>query len=182
VIEGKTIALRCLEQDDLPLVAQWRNQQEIRRSFFHKALIPLSGQRKWYERYLDKGTDQIFVAVTVPDGRPVGMIGLYRIDPLNHKAELGSTIVGDRSQWGKGLGSEMISLLLDYAFTDLNLNRVYAYAIDYNQASVKAKLKCGFTIEGTMREDHYTNGRYHDVYLLGITRADWEKRAASVDG
>lgn len=168
---GSKIALRPLEEEDLPYLVQWRNQDRVRRSFFHKGLLSHAGQRMWFERYLQDPSREIMIAVSLHEGNPVGMIGLYHIDHRNHKAEVGMTIVGDPSVWGQGIGTEMLELLKDYAFCDLNLNRLYAYAIDTNQASVRMKLKCGFQLEGTLREDHYDQGVYHDVYLLAITRS-----------
>lgn len=174
MISGKTIELRCLEHDDLSRIVEWRNQKEIRRFFFNKSLISISSQKKWFERYLEDPSKEIFIAVSKQADKPIGMIGLYQIDSNDHKAEIGSTMVGDPSMWGKGMAAEMIGLVLEYAFVDLNLNRIYAYAVDYNIGSVRVKEKCGFQLEGTLRQDHYANGRFYDVQILGITRGDWE--------
>lgn len=176
MLHGPSIVLRCLEEYDLPLIARWRNQKDVRRYFFDKSLLPISGQKKWFERYLDDRSREIFVAVHKEQNMPVGMIGLYRIDNKNRKAEIGSTMIGERTMRGKGAAAEMMRLLLDYAFADLGLNRLYAYAIDYNTASVKLKLHCGFQREGILHQDHYADGRFYDVYLLAITRDDWEKQ------
>lgn len=173
MLEGQRINLRALEAEDLPLVAEWRNQQEIRRAFFNKSLLAASGQRKWYDRLLDDRSKQFFVSTERGSGKPVGMISLVDIDYVNQKAEIGTTIVGDRSMWGKGIASEMIGVALCYAFEDLGLNRVYAYAIDTNIGSIRAKEKSGFLVEGTLREHHYSNGVYHDVVIFGITRKQW---------
>jgi RimJ/RimL family protein N-acetyltransferase len=170
MIIGSAIDLRCLESDDLALIAGWRNQASVRRHFFEKQMIPVSGQRAWYERYLKDPTRQVFIAMD-KSGAPVGMIGLYRISERDRSAEIGSTIVVHRE---RGIGTEMIRLLVDYAFIDLNMNRVYAYAVEHNEASVKAKLKCGFQKEGVLREAHYANGAFHHVVLLGIIRSDWQ--------
>jgi RimJ/RimL family protein N-acetyltransferase len=175
MIVGRAIDLRCLEVDDLALIAGWRNQEDVRRHFFDKSMIPVSGQRNWYERYLKDPTRQVFIAVD-KSGAPVGMIGLYRISERDRNAEIGSTIVVPRE---RGIGTEMIRLLVDYAFIDLNMNRVYAYAIQDNEASVKAKLKCGFQLEGVLREAHYANGTFQHVVLLGIVRSDWQRLSAS---
>jgi RimJ/RimL family protein N-acetyltransferase len=176
MLEGTRIALRPLEESDLPMVTRWRNRKDIRRYFFDKSLLSLSGQKAWFESYLTHSDRKIFIAVLLETGEPVGMIGLYRIDVNNRKAEIGSTIVGDPRLWGKGIAREMIRLLLDHAFTDLNLNRIYAYAMTHNQGSIRSKLKCGFLQEGLLRQDHYMDGRFVDVLLFGITRQDWESQ------
>lgn len=176
MLSSSRLVLRCLERQDLELIARWRNRPEIRTMFFHKQLISLSRQAAWYERYAGDSSKELFIAELKGNGEPIGMIGLSHIDLSNRKAEVGNTMIGDPQEWGKGYGVEMLNCLLEYCFTDLGLNRVYAYAIDINQASVKTKQKCGFLVEGTLREDHYMNGRYHDVYIMGLTRGDWMKR------
>jgi RimJ/RimL family protein N-acetyltransferase len=176
MLDGRSIELRCLEFEDLPQVVKWRNQRDIRKFFFEKALISISGQKAWFERYLEDRARAIFIAVSKKSGKPVGMIGLYNIDLMNHKAEIGSTMVGDPFMWGKGIAVEMVELLLRYAFEDLSLNRIYAYAIDFNLGSIRVKEKCGFQLEGTLNQDHYVNGKFHDVKLFGITRERWENR------
>lgn len=174
MIVGTRVDLRGLEADDLPLLVRWRNAADVRRSFFDKSLISVSAQARWYERYLSDPERQIFIAAAKEDGRPIGMIGLYRINHRDRNAEIGSTMIGDRSRRGEGLGGEMVRLLLDYAFVDLGLHRIYAYAIDTNQASVKVKLSCGFRREGLLREAHWADGAYRDVIVLGMTRSDWD--------
>jgi RimJ/RimL family protein N-acetyltransferase len=176
MLEGKTIELRCLELEHLDRIVEWRNHRDIRKSFFNKALISISGQKAWFDRYLVDPDRAIFIAVSKQSGKPVGMIGLYHIDQMNHKAEIGSTMVGDPSMWGRGIAVEMVELLIRYGFEDLNLNRIYAYAIDFNLGSIRVKEKCGFLHEGTLKQDHYANGKFYDVKLLGITRGDWEDR------
>lgn len=173
MIEGKNIYLRMLEEEDLGLVMMWRNQPHIRKYFFDKSLLSMSGQKMWHERYVADSARQIFIAVEKESKDPAGMIGLYDIDKHNHKAELGSTMVGNKNMQGKGLATEMVELLLDYAFADLNMNRIYAYVLDYNQASIRVKEKCGFIREGTLKEDHYANGKFCNVHLYGITRSRW---------
>jgi RimJ/RimL family protein N-acetyltransferase len=176
MMEGKRIDLRSLEETDLNIITAWRNQKEVRRSFFIASLLSYSGQKGWFEQYLQDRTSEIFIAVCKAEEKPVGMIGLYQIDHRNHHAEMGSTMVGDLSMWGQGIGTEMMAVLLDYAFADLGLQRVYAYALASNLRSIRAKEKCGFQREGVLREAYYGQGCFQDIVLVGITRGDWQQR------
>lgn len=178
MLEGRQINLKCLEENHLDFVAEWRNQKDIRRFFFDKSLVSSAAQQRWFERYLQDTTRQIFVAVSRQTKKPVGMIGLYQIDHKDQKAEIGSTMIAERSMQGKGLAAEMVQIVLTYAFEDVNLNRIYAYAVDYNVASIRVKEKCGFRLEGTLREGHYANGRFHDVLLYAITRKEWGNQSS----
>ena len=141
MLEGATVYLRALEAEDLPIVAAWRNQEEIRRSFFNKSLIAFSGQKKWYDRLLDDRSKQFFAVVSKETAKPIGLVSLVDIDYVNQRAELGTTIVGDRSMWGKGIATEMIGVGLQYAFTDLGLHRLYGFAIGSNIGSIRSLRK-----------------------------------------
>lgn len=176
--EGDRIRLTPLEQEDLPLIVEWRNQPSVRRCFFDKSIISRSGQEEWFRRYLADPSRQIFIARLKEKGEAVGMIGFYAIDMAHHNAEIGSTIVAGNAARGQGYGTEMVRAMLEYGFRDLNLHRIYAYAIDGNLASVRVKQKCGFRIEGHLRGAHYCEGVYRDVVLLSILRDEWKAAAA----
>lgn len=174
MLEGDRINLTPLEHEDLPLIVEWRNQPSVRRWFFDKSLISRSAQEEWYRRYLADPRRQMFVARLKESGDPVGVIGFSAIDAANRSAEIGSTIVAGAAR-GHGYGAEMVRAMLEYGFRDLNLHRIYAYAIGRNAASIRVKQKCGFRIEGVLREAHYCDGAYADVVLLAILRAEWEE-------
>lgn len=176
MLMGERIVLRPLEEGDLPSVARWRNDPRIRTAFFNKMVVSVSGQKRWYEHVVADRTKQYFVSELRDGTKPIGLISLVDIDFMNRKAELGTTIVGEQNMWGKGIASEMIGLLLHYAFQDLSLNKIYAYAIDENVGSIRAKEKSGFKVEGLLREHHVYEGRYTDVFFFGITRDDWSKQ------
>jgi len=55
----------------------------------------------------------------------------------------------------------------------LNLNRISAGMVGENVASKRLFEKVGFTLEGTLREAFYLNGKYHDCYRYGILRKDY---------
>lgn len=173
MLAGERITLSLVETEDLPYIVEWRNQCGIRRQFFDKTLISHSGQTVWYEHYLRDNTRQLFIAKQRSDGSRVGMIGLSSIDIAHHKAEVGSTIIGSRQAWGQGLGSEMVRIVLEYAFSDLNMNRLYAYALQHNAGSIRVKEKCGFRVEGVLRGAHCENGTFSDIVIMGVLRREW---------
>ncbi len=166
------MTLMLLEDEDTHYIVSWRNQSEIRRQFFDKSFISFSGQREWFNTLISDNRRQVFLARLKQGGEPIGLIGLYDIDRVNHKAELGSIIIGEKKLWNQGFASEMIATLLDYAFTDLSINRIYAYAVAYNQGSIRALQKSGLQIEGTLREALVYDGRFHNVILMGMVRSD----------
>ena len=90
----------------------------------------------------------------------------------NSCAEVGYSL--SRAYWNKGIMTEALGAVLQNAFYDLRLNRVEAIHEVRNPASGAVMRKCGMRYEGRLREKLYNKGRYVDVDLYAITRADYK--------
>jgi diamine N-acetyltransferase len=100
-------------------------------------------------------------------GKLLGHVGLYKIDKIAKKTEVGILIADDESR-GKGYGSKITNVMVDYAFNTLGLHKVTAEVIKENVPSVAMFKKCGFSIDGCLRDDIYKNDRYYDVLSMSI--------------
>ena len=65
--------------------------------------------------------------------------------------------------------------MIDYAFRELDLNRVYAQCYADNPASRRVLEKAGMTHEGTLRQHSFRLGRFADDLQFGILRSEWER-------
>lgn len=92
---------------------------------------------------------------------PIGETGLFRIDYIS-RAAIFYIAIYDSKYWSRGYGSEATNLVLNYSFDILNLNRVQLHVAANNLRGVKVYEKCGFKIEGTLREAMYHNNEYVD--------------------
>ena len=63
---------------------------------------------------------------------------------------------------------EAVQLLVNYAFQYRNMNRVWLQVIGNNERAIRAYEASGFEIEGRLRDHIWSNGRYHDIILMGI--------------
>lgn len=66
------------------------------------------------------------------------------------------------------------SLILRYAFHELNLNRVGLDVIEYNERGIRAYQKAGFQLEGRVRQAVHRDGKIYDRINMGILRSEWE--------
>ena len=103
--------------------------------------------------------------------RPVGLVSLLDIDWVNRKAML--EIVVDKSKWRKGLATEAIRLVLDYAFKALGLNKVWLGLYEDNDTALKLYIKVGFLVEATLKQDLYREGKFMKRILMGVVRSEW---------
>jgi RimJ/RimL family protein N-acetyltransferase len=65
--------------------------------------------------------------------------------------------------------------MLNYGFEELNLHKIYAGVMDPNIASIRVLDKCGFTLEGTFKEEYYIDGVYHDLKRYRLLKTEWLK-------
>lgn len=67
-------------------------------------------------------------------------------------------------------------MVLKYAFEELNMNRIEANILEYNQASIALFEKCGFTMEGRRRKKVFKNNKYNDILEYSILKEEYEKK------
>jgi [ribosomal protein S5]-alanine N-acetyltransferase len=172
-LEGKRIYLREVRLTDVnENYYRWMNDKEVTR-YLESRFYPNS-MEKLAEYVTTKLGDRnnIFLAIVQKDGdRHIGNIKLGPIDWIHRVGDLG-LIIGEKDCWGKGYASEAISLVVEYAFGQLNLRKVTAGCYALNQGSIKAFQKAGFVIEGVRRQHYYCGGSYDDGILLGILRSE----------
>jgi [ribosomal protein S5]-alanine N-acetyltransferase len=102
-------------------------------------------------------------------------IGNIKLGPINYiyKRAVIGILIGDQSYWRKGVASEVIRCICTFAFKELDLNKIEAGAYKDNIGSIKAFEKCGFSVEGKLKEHVKLNNNFHDIYLFGITKKKW---------
>lgn len=100
----------------------------------------------------------------------IGTCGFNYIDFENDKAEIGYDL--DKAFWGKGFTPEAISCLIQYAFNELNLNRIEAKVEPENINSIKVLEKLTFTFEGTLRESEKSKGTFINLNMYSKLKND----------
>jgi len=110
------------------------------------------------------------------DGAFLGWCSVSRWNPVYRSAALGYCL--DAPAWGQGYATEAASVLLQWAFDTLDLNRVQAETDTRNAASARVLEKLGFQREGTLREDCVVNGNVSDSWVYGLLRSEWRAAAS----
>jgi RimJ/RimL family protein N-acetyltransferase len=180
-IEGKRLYLRPVSLSDVPLITRYVNDPEVRR--WLSSIHPCSEQSE--EEYVkkmvmdDNPTNILFAVVLKRADKFLGMMGLHRISHVDGTASTGS-MLGAKDEWNKGYGTEAKMLLLEYAFHTLNLRKIKSDAFAPNLGSINHNKKCGYQVEGVLKDDIFRNGTYHDRVMLAVFRSTWEKKFKKV--
>lgn len=78
-----------------------------------------------------------------------------------------------RDTWGRGIGREATTRMLEYGFSELGLRRVFADVDPDNAPSIALLEKLGFRREGLLRSEWETHIGVRDSYIYGLLREEW---------
>ncbi|RTQ49202.1 N-acetyltransferase [Hymenobacter gummosus] len=108
----------------------------------------------------------------VGEAAPVGFVSLRNIEWEVPKAELAYLL--SAAAEGRGLMHEAATAVIDWAFRELGLERVYCHVDPANERSARLAQRCGLRPEGRLRHNFRGgDGLIHDSLLFGLTRPDW---------
>lgn len=101
----------------------------------------------------------------------IGELQLKSFRWFNRKAELSIFILQEYRN--TGFGSEALKFIINFAFDKLNLHRLEAEVIEYNESAKKIVEGFGFVLEGRLREAKYNNGKYYDILRYGLLKKEF---------
>ncbi|MDN4524341.1 GNAT family N-acetyltransferase [Fictibacillus fluitans] len=103
-------------------------------------------------------------------GRLIGTCGYHNWAKKKWRAEVGYEI--RRSEWRKGVMSEILSVILPYGFHTMGLNRIGALIHPDNHGSGKLAEKLGFQAEGRLRDYQFVDGEFQDLIMYSMLKKD----------
>lgn len=163
------VFLRALEMEDAQRIHQWHNDPALYDSlvgtFWH---VSRTNVEDWLRKRQAFSREEINLAIcTRQSSEHVGNIYLRDIDWIARRAEL-HIFIGAAEKRSQGYGQAAVRLLVDHAFGNLGLQRLYLYVLADNRSALRVYEKCGFIVEGTLRRHACKNGAFKDVMLLGL--------------
>ena len=164
ILRGTNVCLCPLDRRHAEGARAWANDVELARLLDRARPVSDAEHEKWTAG-LHGRDDCVYFAIETAEGRHVGNVWLWGIDPRHRKAEV-RIVIGEPQALGRGMGSEAIRLLADYARDRLNLRRLYAYVLSTNPRARRAFEKAGFELEGTLRQDRWVGDGYADVWIV----------------
>lgn len=116
-----------------------------------------------------------WMIATRDDDNVIGTCTLFRFDPRHRHAEVGYALRSDH--WRKGIAHDAVTLVLDWAFRKLDLQRVEADIDPGNEGSRQLLLRLGFASEGLLRQRFFVGDVVSDSELFGLLAQDWRRRS-----
>jgi len=171
-IETERLVLRQLVEEDIPFIYELFKREETNRYVEYDCLKTLVEARKLFALYISPKPNLFRLGIVLKnDQQMVGTVGLYEIYKEHGTSVLGYDLLFE--YWNRGIMTEAVNALVDYAFRELNLNRIEGSADPENIASLRVLEKCGFEKEGLLREKFYYGGAFHDDMVYSILGSDY---------
>jgi len=166
------VTLRPLEFADIDALYRWHTDTELAMwAGWERPSSRARYQRKYERRITEPEDDLIMLGVTL-EGQLVGYVQLALIDRIERRAAVG-IVIGEKALWGRGVGAKALRILLDYAFTDLCLERIFAEVYGFNVRSQRLMTRVGFQSEGVLRKHEMHMGQRQDMYVYGMLRDEF---------
>lgn len=177
IYKGELVRLSAMDAEEAgKAFARWHRDSEFRRLMDSGVFQMPSAKfaQTWLEKELDEGSSRRywFSIRKLDDNQLLGEIDLYVYNWSARDAFVGLGI-GEREFWGKGYGTDVMKIMLRYAFTEVNLHRVTLTVFEYNPRAIRSYEKAGFRHEGRMRQALHKEGRHWDILVMGILRREW---------
>jgi RimJ/RimL family protein N-acetyltransferase len=172
---GKLIRLTPVDlEKDSQSNAIWQLDSEYLRLMDSMVAFPFTAKqiKEWYEKvYSDRYE---FTIRKLDSQEPIGFVEVGGINWSARNAWAGIGI-GTRENWGQGIGTEAMQLMLEFGFKQLNLRRISLGVFEYNLRAIHSYEKVGFRVEGRQREIVFRDGKRSDMIVMGIFRDQWKE-------
>jgi RimJ/RimL family protein N-acetyltransferase len=180
IFTGTLVRLSAFDPDEMSkaLPRWWRNSEYSR--LLSSSLGPMQSPKaaaNWMEKeVMEISPASYFFSIrTLAEDKLIGDLGLDVIDWSGRDAFVGLGI-GEIEYWGKGYGTDVMNVLLRFAFMEINLRRVTLTVFEYNPRAIRSYEKAGFRHEGRERKFLNKEGRRWDMLFMGILREEWMEK------
>jgi len=165
----KTCTLRSWEWRDRDSIVRHANNKKVSINLRDRFPYPYTARdaRNWLDMVVDQKPETNF-AIDV-GGEAVGGIGFTsQHDVGRRSAEIGYWL--GEPFWGRGIATEALIAVTDYAFANFDLCRLFAHVFDWNGASARVLEKAGYAFEGRLRKSVTKDGQTIDQLMYAIIR------------
>ena len=165
MIEGNHVNLRALEIEDLSKLKEWRNKKHVKISTREYRFLNMIHQKDWFESiHKNNPPKEIMFGILDKRKKLVGVTGLTYIDWKNRNSEI--SIYFSSKNWQKNKeATEVLKLVMDYGFGELNMNRLWVEIYENMQANIDLFKKIKFRKEGTLRQKLWRDKKWWDSFI-----------------
>ncbi len=143
-LRGPKVILREKQLEDATNDFAWATVRELTRlNAAEPYQTPFAIYLSQYPKGIADPNKRQFAIETL-EGKHIGNCVCYNVDWTRREAELG-IMIGDRVYWGQGYGADAVKTLMQYAFEDMGMQRLFLHTLEWNIRAQECFERCGFT-------------------------------------
>ena len=172
------IHLRPITLEDGEQIVRWRNNENVKAHCMKKHVITKESNEVFYHTNVETGKYKQFIVEHTDDDfpivcYPIATVYLKDIDNENKHCELCIFTSSDR-EWVQKSQSEGVRQLLEKAFNEYDMHKVYSYVFFKFPDEVELLKAAGFTVEAILKDESMNNdGEYEDIVRLVIFKSEF---------
>ena len=156
------VRLRPLERVDLGFVHKLNINANIMSYWFEEPYEAFVELQDLYDKHIHDQGERRFIVEH--NEEMVGLVELVEIDYIHRRAEF--QIIIDPKHQGHGYATTATKLAMDYAFSVLNLYKLYLIVDKNNERAIHIYKKLGFYFEGELIDEFFVDGEYHNAIRM----------------
>ena len=173
-LETERLILRKISPSDAADMYEYACRPETSRYLLwspHPYYSYTSELTRFLQKEYAEGRFFDFAVIWKEKMKMIGTAGFTSVDDKNLCIEVGYVLSPD--YWGKGIATEALGAVINFAFCELGANRVEAKYMAGNEASLKVMRKCGMTFEGIQRGKLLVKGEFRDIGVCSILKDEY---------
>lgn len=181
------IYLRPVTLEDGPSIVKWRNFPNVLSHCRNKTPVTLESNAVFFKNFVETGRYKQFIVERIDEdfgvsSYPIATVYLKDIDRANKRCEL-CIFTSDDQEWNTESQTIAVRMLLDKAFNELKMHKVYSYVF-YKFIDESELLKnAGFTVEAILKNEAMNlEGEYEDLVRFSIFDNDYHKGVKADEG
>ena len=175
-LETKRLLLRRVSNDDVNEILELRGNPETMK-YIPRPLATNKDEALAHIKMINdkiEANEGINWAITIKgNSKLIGVIGHYRIQPENHRCEIGYMILPQYN--GQGIVTEAVKVVLEYGFDDLQMHSIEGVIDPNNIASERVLLKNGFAKEAHILENEFWDGKFWDTVIYSLLKRNFKR-------
>lgn len=164
------LTLRSLEAADSERLFRWRNRPEVARFMLTDHQIPRVEHERWFASALADPDRRFWIMVC--DRVDVGLASIERIDWKARSCSW-ALYVAEPTDRGKRVGAAAEYRVLEYAFAELGVDRVYCTVLSLNGPMLRLQARFGLAEESREHAAFVRDGEAVDIIRLVMSRDQW---------
>ncbi len=167
-IRTERFIIRPFKDADAKLWQSWDVDPEIQAHTPEPINEPQDiAEQHEYIKECEEEEDGYYWSIEAKTGPTIGTVALTDINEHHKLAEI-AILIGDKDYWGKGVATEVVTAVINFAFYELGVVRISAETEAGNIAVSKVLEKVGFIQDGEFLSARVKNGQRVDVNHYGI--------------